>query len=130
GLVALVSRSGGTGADADALAGIESYGCRIASFAADVAAPGALTGVVAEIRQRFGDLHGVVHAAGALRDGLLRGTTAEDVAQVLRPKVDGLHELAAAVAGTDLDFAVLFASVSGTFGNLGQGGYAAANTYL
>ncbi|MGY3521076.1 SDR family NAD(P)-dependent oxidoreductase [Micromonospora sp. PTRAS2] len=130
GLVALVSRSGGTGAAADALAGIESYGCRIASFAADVAAPGALTGVVAEIRQRFGDLHGVVHAAGALRDGLLRGTTAEDVAQVLRPKVDGLHELAAAVAGTDLDFAVLFASVSGTFGNLGQGGYAAANTYL
>ncbi|MDG4819259.1 SDR family NAD(P)-dependent oxidoreductase [Micromonospora sp. WMMD956] len=130
GLVALVSRSGGTGADADALAGIESYGCRIASFAADVAAPGALTGVVEEIRRRFGDLHGVVHAAGALRDGLLRGTTAEDVAQVLRPKVDGLHELTAAVAGTDLDFAVLFASVSGTFGNLGQGGYAAANAYL
>ena len=72
----------------------------------------------------------MVHAAGALKDGLLRGTTAGDVAEVLRPKVDGTHELAAAVTGTTLDFAVLFASVSGTFGNLGQGGYAAANAYL
>ncbi|MFY1622182.1 SDR family NAD(P)-dependent oxidoreductase [Micromonospora sp. WMMD735] len=130
GLIALVSRSGGTGTDGTVLAGIESYGCQVVSFAADVGAPGALAEVVREIRHRFGDLHGVVHAAGALKDGLLRGTTAADVAEVLRPKVDGAHELAAAVAGTALDFAVLFASVSGTFGNLGQGGYAAANAYL
>ena len=130
GLVALVSRSGGTGIDRADLAGIEAYGCRVVSFAADVGAPGALAEVVREIRRRFGDLHGVVHAAGALKDGLLRGTTAGDVAEVLRPKVDGAHELAAAVTGTTLDFAVLFASVSGTFGNLGQGGYAAANAYL
>ncbi|MFI9644652.1 SDR family NAD(P)-dependent oxidoreductase, partial [Micromonospora sp. NPDC051925] len=130
GLVALVSRSGGTDVDRAALAGIESYGCQVVSFAADVGAPGALATVVQEIRRRFGDLHGVVHAAGALKDGLLRGVTVGDVAEVLRPKVDGAHELAAAVAGTELDFAVLFASVSGTFGNLGQGGYAAANAYL
>ncbi|QIQ05510.1 SDR family NAD(P)-dependent oxidoreductase [Streptomyces liangshanensis] len=127
-VVGLVSRSGR--GDRERLAAIEAYGCAVVSFAVDVAEPGALTAVVAGFREQFGAPHGVVHAAGTLKDGLIRGATADDVAAVLRPKADGLRELAAAVAGTDLDFAVLFASVSGTFGNLGQAGYAAANAYL
>ncbi|MGP3980115.1 SDR family NAD(P)-dependent oxidoreductase [Streptomyces sp. KR80] len=130
GVVALVSRSGATGADQDRLAAIGARGCSIASYSADVTAPGELAAVVERVRGEFGDLHGVVHAAGTLKDGLIRTTTVEDIAAVMRPKADGVHELAAAVAGLDLDFAVLFASVSGTFGNLGQGGYAAANAYL
>ncbi|MFD7899423.1 SDR family NAD(P)-dependent oxidoreductase [Streptomyces sp. NPDC059743] len=130
GTVALVSRSGGSGVDHDRIAEIESYGCAVVSFGVDVAEPGALSAMVAEIRRDIGDLHGVVHAAGTLKDGLIRSATAADVAAVLRPKTVGVHELAAAVAGTELDFAVLFASVSGTFGNLGQAGYAAANAYL
>ncbi|MFI5621760.1 SDR family NAD(P)-dependent oxidoreductase [Streptomyces sp. NPDC051567] len=130
GAVALVSRSGGSDAVRARTTEIESSGCKVASYAADVSAPGALAAVVAGFRGEFGDLHGVVHAAGTLKDGLIRTATADDFAAVLRPKVDGLRELADAVAGSTLDFAVLFASVSGAFGNLGQGGYAAANTYL
>ncbi|WP_338894781.1 SDR family NAD(P)-dependent oxidoreductase [Streptomyces sp. TG1A-60] len=130
GLVALVSRSGAAGADPSRLAGIGPAGCAVVSYAADITAPGELRAVVERIRGEHGELHGVVHAAGTLRDGLIRSTTAEDITAVMRPKTDGVRELAAAVAGTDLDFAVLFASVSGTFGNLGQGGYAAANAYL
>ncbi|MER7673747.1 SDR family NAD(P)-dependent oxidoreductase [Kitasatospora sp. NPDC096128] len=122
GLVALVSRSGGAGPDLP--------GCTVVSYAADITAPGELAAVVGRIHAEYGELHGVVHAAGTLKDGLIRSATPADLAEVLRPKVDGVHELAAAVAGTDLDFAVLFASVSGTFGNLGQAGYAAANAYL
>ncbi|MFE3504444.1 SDR family NAD(P)-dependent oxidoreductase [Kitasatospora sp. NPDC059160] len=125
GLVALVSRSGGAGAPAADLPG-----CTVVSYAADITAPGELGAVVDRIRADFGELHGVVHAAGTLKDGLIRSAAPADLAAVLRPKVDGVHELAAALAGTDLDFAVLFASVSGTFGNLGQAGYAAANAYL
>ncbi|MFI0736468.1 SDR family NAD(P)-dependent oxidoreductase, partial [Streptomyces sp. NPDC021225] len=128
-LVALVSRTGGAGADQARPAAIGASGCSIVSYAADITVPGELGAVVERIRADFGDLHGVVHAAGTLRDGLLRSTTAEDIADVMRPKADGVRELAA-VAGPDLDFAVLFGSVSGTFGNLGQGGYAAANAYL
>ncbi|MFD9036573.1 SDR family NAD(P)-dependent oxidoreductase, partial [Streptomyces sp. NPDC059567] len=130
GVVALVSRSGAAGADHDRTAAIGAHGCEVASYGADVTTPGALAAVVERFRAEFGELHGVVHAAGTLKDGLIRSATAEDIAAVMRPKADGVRELAAAVAGQDLDFAVLFASVSGTFGNLGQGGYAAANAYL
>ncbi len=130
GLVALVSRRGAAGADPSRLAGAGAAGCTVVSYAADVTVPGRLRDVVARIRDEHGELHGVVHAAGTLKDGLIRSTTVEDVTAVMRPKADGVRELAAAVDGTDLDFAVLFASVSGTFGNLGQGGYAAANAYL
>ncbi|HEY0637290.1 MAG TPA: SDR family NAD(P)-dependent oxidoreductase, partial [Pseudonocardiaceae bacterium] len=130
-LVALVSRSGApAGGDASRVAAIEALGCVVASFAADITASGELAAVVRRLREEHGDLHGVVHAAGTLRDGLIRTTTPADVAAVLGPKVDGVHRLAAAVAGQELDFAVLFASVSGAFGNLGQAGYAAANAYL
>ncbi|WP_030673763.1 SDR family NAD(P)-dependent oxidoreductase [Streptomyces rimosus] len=130
GLVALVSRRGAAGADGARLAEAGAAGCTVVSYAADVTVPGQLRDVVVRIRAEHGKLHGVVHAAGTLKDGLIRSTTIEDVTAVIRPKADGVRELAAAVAGTDLDFAVLFASVSGTFGNLGQGGYAAANAYL
>ncbi|SPF02717.1 SDR family NAD(P)-dependent oxidoreductase [Streptomyces sp. MA5143a] len=130
GLVALVSRTGRPGADHPHPVGTGPAGCTVVSYAADVTAPGELRAVVERIRDEHGELHGVIHAAGTLKDGLIRSTTAEDMTAVLRPKVSGVRELAAAVAGTELDFAVLFASVSGTFGNLGQGGYAAANAYL
>ncbi|WP_037837584.1 KR domain-containing protein, partial [Streptomyces sp. NRRL F-5650] len=45
---------------------------------------------------RIGELRGVVHAAGALDDGVVTGLTAERLVSVMRPKVDGawnLHEL-------------------------------------
>ncbi|MEU9421104.1 SDR family NAD(P)-dependent oxidoreductase [Streptomyces sp. NPDC048272] len=130
GVVALVSRSGAAAADRQRTAAIRAHGCEVVSYSADVTTPGALAAVVRRVRAEYGELHGVVHAAGTLKDGLIRSATAEDIAAVMRPKVDGVRELAAAVAGQDLDFAVLFASVSGTFGNLGQAGYAAANAYL
>ena len=96
----------------------------------DLADDGAVRDTVAEIVRTFGALHGVLHSAGMSRDGLLPTRTAALLDDVLSPKVGGTCRLDAATAELDLDFFVLFASVSGALGNVGQADYAAANGFL
>ncbi|OEJ69007.1 hypothetical protein BEN30_04620 [Magnetovibrio blakemorei] len=96
----------------------------------DVSDAAAVNKVVAEIRQTEGHLDGVIHAAGVIRDGLLRHKSQTDLSAVLAPKVAGLMNLDAAIGGEPLDFMVLFSSLSGALGNVGQGDYATANAFL
>ena len=75
-------------------------------------------------------LHGVVHAAGVLDDGVLREQTAERFEKVMRPKVEGAWNLHELTQGKELEFFILFSSMSGVLGAAGQSNYAAANTFL
>ena len=75
-------------------------------------------------------LRGVVHAAGTLDDGVLSALTPKRCDLVLRPKVDGAWYLHQLTQGMELDFFVMFSSISGILGAPGQGNYAAANAFL
>ncbi|WP_238697570.1 SDR family NAD(P)-dependent oxidoreductase, partial [Streptomyces sp. E2N166] len=96
----------------------------------DVSDPDALTARLASVREEFGPLTGVVHAAGVLRDGFALTKSAEDFAAVLAPKTAGLRALDAATADDPLDFFVAFSSIAAHIGNPGQTDYAYANAYL
>ncbi|MFC9161970.1 SDR family NAD(P)-dependent oxidoreductase [Streptomyces fungicidicus] len=97
---------------------------------ADVSRAAAVRSLVDGILREHGTLHGIVHAAGVLRDGLVRGKTAEECRAVLAPKVAGLVNLDEASKDVPLDFLVSFSGAAGVLGNAGQSDYAAANAFL
>ncbi|MET0335643.1 MAG: SDR family NAD(P)-dependent oxidoreductase, partial [Rhizobacter sp.] len=96
----------------------------------DVGDAPTLERLVAEINGTYGPLDGVIHSAGVLRDSFLIKKTAHELHDVLAPKVQGLAVLDEATRGQPLDFFVLFSSVAGVLGNVGQGDYAAANAFM
>lgn len=96
----------------------------------DVSDGQAVRELVASLRQQFGDVNGVLHIAGFTRDGLLREKATEEFRSVLKPKVDGLIHLDAAIGDGQLDFLVTFSSVAAVIGNPGQTDYAMANGFM
>lgn len=94
---------------------------------ADAAAVRALFGAGAAAQP---PLRGIVHAAGVLDDGVVERQDWARFETVLRPKLLGAMNLAAATAGLELDFFVLFSAGAAWLGAPGQSNYAAANASL
>ncbi|GAA2614045.1 SDR family NAD(P)-dependent oxidoreductase [Streptomyces axinellae] len=103
---------------------------RLAYFRADVSDPVQAREVVGRVREHFGTLTGVLHAAGVLRDGYLAQKPAEDLRAVFAPKVLGTLHLDRATRDEPLELFVLFSSMVAAVGNPGQADYAAANAFL
>lgn len=119
----------------DAVRELEALGAEVALLTADVADPAALGSALDQVRERFGALHGVIHAAGVPAGGLLQLKTREDAERVLRPKVAGAlalhHALRAhALSAQPLDFLALYSSSVVALGGLGESDYCAANAFL
>ncbi|MBC2601357.1 type I polyketide synthase [Puniceicoccus vermicola] len=73
---------------------------------------------------------GVIHAAMVLDDAPLPEMTPERFERVMRPKVGGLLAIEKALPCSELDFLVLYSSISSLIGNRGQANYVAANGIL
>ncbi|MFQ6399110.1 SDR family NAD(P)-dependent oxidoreductase [Nocardia sp. KC 131] len=114
---------------AELTAELTALGAHVEVVACDAADRAALDAVLAAIPADH-PLTGIVHAAGVLADGLLATMTPEQIANVLRPKVDAAWNLHKATEDLDLSAFVLYSSIAGVIGNPGQANYAAANTFL
>jgi amino acid adenylation domain-containing protein len=112
------------------LIALEQAGAEVLPLSADVTDRDALAGALARVRERFGALHGVVHAAGVAGGGLIQRRTVEDARAVLAPRVEGLRLLSELLAGEPLDFLVLIAALGAVTGEPGQVAFCAANAYL
>ena len=86
--------------------------------------------LVAETKARFGNINGVIHAAGVLRDSFVRNKTTAEMDAVLAPKVYGTLYLDEATRNEDLDFFVTFSSLAAVTGNAGQCDYSFANSFM
>lgn len=85
---------------------------------------------IAQVVDTHGRLNGIIHSAGMVLDNFIIKQKADEFASVLQPKVVGSYVLDKACAGIELDFMVLFSSLSGVMGNIGQGAYACANGFM
>lgn len=113
---------------------LERLGATVLAVAADVTDPQSLRTALERVRDGFGALDGVFHAAGVVDDGLLATRAVHEVEAVLAPKVHGTVALSGALDAVFGDarprFAVHFSSTSAQIGAAGQIDYAAANAFL
>lgn len=114
----------------EAIKGLEVLGAEVSYIATDVTDKTLLTELLADVREKFGTIDGIVHGAGVLRDSFLRNKTTDEMAAVLAPKVFGTHYLDALTAQDELDFFVTFSSLAAIGGNAGQCDYAYANHFM
>ena len=109
---------------------LESSGAEVLVAQADVADADQMKSVVTQTLERFGQINGVVHAAGVAGAGLIQLKSYDMAASVLAPKVKGTLVLAEALGDAPLDFFVLFSSLASITGGFGQIDYCAANAFL
>jgi acyl transferase domain-containing protein/enoyl-CoA hydratase/carnithine racemase/acyl carrier protein len=75
-------------------------------------------------------LNGIIHSAGMVLDNFILNKTPVEFSRVLEPKVTGTFNLDQASQNIDLDFLMLFSSVTSSLGNSGQADYATANGFM
>ncbi|GAB1314574.1 hypothetical protein MFIFM68171_04784 [Madurella fahalii] len=105
-------------------------GAMVKVLAADITDKNSLDGVLKTIRATCPPIAGVANGANVLSDAPFTGMSTELMLQALGPKVDGSYNLDQAFYNDDLDFFVLFSSMSCVVGTSGQSNYVAANGYL
>ena len=124
---------GRRGATAEVESMLESWrgaGVQVRVVRGDVTSLGAVEALLGDIQRGMPPLRGVFHSAMVLHDEPLGRLTADALAQVLAPKVQGAWNLHQATRELPLDFFVLCSSVATLFGSAGQAGYVAANRFL
>jgi len=116
-----------------AIQALEELGAQVMPVSADVADEAEMSGVLDRIYSEFGELHGVIHAAGGSANDSFRTISASDresCERQFRPKVHGLLVLDNLLRGRKLDFCLLFSSLSSVLGGIGFATYSAANIFM
>ncbi|HVS00190.1 MAG TPA: KR domain-containing protein, partial [Thermoanaerobaculia bacterium] len=102
----------------------------LAAPGVDVSDLAAMTALVEQARERFGAIHGVIHAEEPGGSGLIQFKDRQAAAAVLAVKVEGTRILDRLLGGPDLDFFVLFSSAFALTGGLGLVDQCAGNAFL
>jgi polyketide synthase PksN len=109
---------------------LEAAGAKVIYQQADVTDSGQVTEFIQKVVQDFGNINGIIHCSGVIRDNLLMKKKEDELLEVLAPKVSGIYHLDQAVKDLPLDLFIIFSSMAGATGNIGQADYAAANAFM
>lgn len=106
---------------------LQRQGANIAIEASDVTKKQDLVDLRIRILDTMPPIGGVANGAMVLSDKLFADMTYENFQKVLTPKVDGSKNLDEVFFNDDLDFFIMFSSISAVTGQRSQANYAAAN---
>lgn len=112
---------------------LEKMGAEVLVLQADVAHKEQMKRVVNEVENRFGALHGVIHAAGLIDEryfNTILDLEKEDCEPHFKPKIQGLHVMDDVLKDKELDFCILNSSLSSILGGLTMYAYSAANSFM
>lgn len=109
---------------------LEEIGTEVLTISADVADAIQTEAAIAQAYHTFGQIHGVIHAAGIPGAGIIQLKSRETAEKVLRPKVTGTLVLGRLLNDFRLDFFVLCSSMNALVGVIGQVDYCGANAFL
>ncbi|PKM94961.1 MAG: hypothetical protein CVU84_08535 [Firmicutes bacterium HGW-Firmicutes-1] len=128
--IALTGRSTLSQEKQDILKKLEENGSEVVYFESDITSKKSVQKLIGDVKIKFDKIDGIIHSAGILRDSFLFIKTKKDFDKVLAPKIYGTFWLDEVTKDEELDFFVLFSSVSATLGNVGQTDYAYANSFM
>ncbi|UII23759.1 type I polyketide synthase [Fulvivirga ligni] len=129
--LALVSRSGLKTKQAEiAVENMIRTGVKVKVYTTDIADSNQVNEMFKKLNSELPKLIGVFHGAMVLDDGYLVDMNEQRFNTVLKPKVDGAVNLHHATKNDDLDYFIMFSSISSLIGNVGQANYVAANAFL
>lgn len=109
---------------------MRAQGATVVYEAADVTDATSLKTVLDRVTAQTGKITGIIHGAGVLADKRIENKTEADFDAVFDVKIKGLLAVTQAIDIEAIRHVVLFSSVAGFYGNVGQTDYAVANEAL
>ncbi|MEX2567685.1 MAG: SDR family NAD(P)-dependent oxidoreductase [Cyclobacteriaceae bacterium] len=126
----LSGRSQPHGEDQQFLRKMKNHCTEISWIQSDVGKRDDVDYLIKSIREKYGRLNGIIHAAGFIRDKFILNKTNTEASEVLAPKIKGTIYLDQATKEDSLDFFILFSSLAAIAGNVGQSDYASGNAFM
>jgi acyl transferase domain-containing protein/acyl carrier protein len=131
--IIIISRRTPTPNEKKRIEELENLGAEVLVYSADVSLQDRMEEVFRQVLERFGTIHGIIHAAGiADYAGVIPRRTREQSEEVLAPKIKGTLVMEELLTKMNIkpDFFMLYSSLISIIAPLGQVAYAAANAFL
>ncbi|MGA4722143.1 SDR family NAD(P)-dependent oxidoreductase [Fictibacillus nanhaiensis] len=109
---------------------LEQLGSEVLICQADISNFQMMSNVIDLVKNKYGKIDGIIHAAGVGTSVEIKDQTNEDFDSVISAKIHGTWILDELTKDQNLDFFVLFSSIASWFPAPGQGDYCAANRYM
>lgn len=128
--IGLIGRSGLAEPQYKKIRQLVQMGAEVQYYQVDVGDQDETEKIMGNIRNHWGYVTGVFHAAGIVKDQFIINKTMHEVHEVFRPKISGVWNLDQATKRDALECFIIFSSASAVTGNLGQADYASANAWM